>query len=107
MHPKYRCVDHGGAPFFTIAQLEQEPEATDHLGLVGLKWVAACQREAADEGNASGLEDYGLGKPCALAIALEKATDANTLGMIEENRNGFRRRAQSRRRNVPASTLQD
>ena len=60
MNTKHRRVDHGGAPFFTVGQLEQKSETTDHFGLLGNIGIAACLREAADDWHTSTFEDYGL-----------------------------------------------
>ena len=60
MNPKYRRVDHGGTPFFAAGQLEQESKATNHFRPVGNMGIAACQGEAADDGDTSSLEDCGL-----------------------------------------------
>ena len=50
---------------------------------VGNIRVAAGQREAAYDRYAAGLEYHRLRKARSLAVALEIAADANTLGMIE------------------------
>src|SRR5579863_8564939 len=79
---KYRQVDHRGAPFFSIPEPEQKPQAADHLRPVRNIWIAAAERKSAEDGYASRLKDDGLREPRSRAVALEITADADAFGMI-------------------------
>ena len=80
---KYGKIDHRRPPFFAIGQRKLKSQAADGVRCVGLKRIAAGQREAADDGDAAHLENSGLREARSLAVALEKSADAQSLGMIE------------------------
>jgi hypothetical protein len=69
-------------PLLRIARLEAERHTAHRLRAVGHIGLAAGQRKTADDGYAAGLEDDGLGKARALAVALEVTRDADALGVI-------------------------
>jgi hypothetical protein len=79
---KDRDVVHARAPLLRIARSEAERHTAHRLRAVGHIGLAAGQRETADDGDAAGLEDDGLGKANALAVALEVTRDADAFGMV-------------------------
>src|ERR1700730_10469148 len=68
-------VVHARAPLLRIARSEAERHTAHRLRAVDHIGLAAGQRETADDGHTAGLEDDGLGKARALAVALEVSRD--------------------------------
>ena len=79
---EHRSLDHRRSPFLAGGRPQPQRHGEHGRRSVRDMRVAAGEREAAGDGHAAGREHGGLGQPHALAIALEAAGDADTLGMV-------------------------
>ena len=77
-----RDVVHAGAPLFAVRQFEQNRHAAHCVRRIRDVWLSSRQRKPSNDWHTTRKENRSLGEDLGVTVALEVASDADTLGMV-------------------------